>query len=116
MNHVREPKWQYKIIRRSIQSINAQDHDQQAINGPEVLDVLSLCTYLYFEIFVLYFYEFYNSKKTFWKIFEKKLFCRPLDQNWAVLTEFLTSDLSVRSVRVTQVANKVLDQYFRRKL
>ena len=52
MNHVREPKLQYKIIGRSIQSINAQDHDQQAINGPDVLDVLSLCTYFYFEIFV----------------------------------------------------------------
>ena len=43
------------------------------------------------------------------KIVEKKLFWRLLDWNFAVLTEFVTIDQSVRSVRVTQVAIKVLE-------
>ena len=39
-----------------------------------------------------------ERKKRFWfKIFEEKLFCHPLDRNFAVLTEILTSDQSVRS-------------------
>ena len=42
-------------------------------------------------------------KKRFWKIYEEEIFCRPLDRNFAFFTESLTSNQSVRSVRVTQV-------------
>ena len=54
-------------------------------------------------------------KKRFSKIFEEELFCRPLDRNFAVLTEIFTSDQSVRSVRVTQVAIKVLEAVYPEK-
>ena len=33
-----------------------------------------------------------ECKKKFLKIFEKELFCRPLDRNFVVLTEIFTSD------------------------
>ena len=49
------------------------------------------------------------------KSFEEELFCRPLDQNFAVLTVILTTDQPVRSVRVTQVAIKVLQPVYPEK-
>ena len=43
------------------------------------------------------------------EILEEKLFCRLVDRNFAVFIKFLTSDLSLRSVRERQVAMKVLE-------
>ena len=51
-------------------------------------------------------------KMRFLKIFDRKLFCHLLDRSFEVLTEFLTSDQSVRSVRVTLVAIKVLEPVY----
>ena len=38
-----------------------------------------------------------------------------LDRNFAVLTEISTSDQSVRSVRLTQVARKILEAVYPEK-
>ena len=46
---------------------------------------------------------------------EKKLFWRLLDWNFAVLTEFVTIDQSVRLARVNQVAIKVLEAEYLEK-
>ena len=48
-------------------------------------------------------------------IFEEKLFCPLLDRNYAVFNEFLTSDQSVQSVRVTQVIINVLEAVYAEK-
>ena len=44
-----------------------------------------------------------ECKKRFWNIFEEDFFWLPLDRNIAVLTKILTSDRSVRSVRISRV-------------
>ena len=54
-------------------------------------------------------------KKRFWKIFEKELSCRRLDRSFAVLTELLTSDQLVKSVRVMQVTIKVVEAVYPEK-
>ena len=53
-----------------------------------------------------------EHNKIFSKIFEEEPSCRPHDQNFAFLAEILTSDQSVRSMRVTRVAIKVLKDIF----
>ena len=48
-------------------------------------------------------FDINRKSSEFRNIFDEELFCYPLDRNFPVLTEILTSDQPVRSVRVTQV-------------
>ena len=54
-------------------------------------------------------------KKRFWKIYEEELFCHPLDRNFAFFTKNLTSNQSVRSVRVTQVTINTVEAVYPEK-